>query len=786
MLKFRYIYYLLPAIGVILFYATCQSHTPIMPYRFVEHYNPGVGQLLRQVEKREMIKSFEFTTDDDKEGWREAHDIKEAEVQDGMFTMKSTGEDPYIELNNVNLKAEHITTIQITMKASQGLWAQLYWTTDEFPMFSEDSSYQFDIVSDNEHHDYFISIEDSPNWKGTLRRLRLDPTNRESHIEIDKISLLNLPFIQQLLLTHETENLRNASINNECRKIIPAFPPSKISQKVYIGEDSFFDFGYGVLKNAWGKSGDGVQFYVEAIDNTGKTHTLFSACIDPKHNEEHRRWFDERIDLSVFKGQEIELILETQGSCPINNPLDRKNDINFDYAVWSNPVVYYKKDDKPNIILIVLDTLRADALGCYGYEKKVSPHIDKFAADSHAVIFNNAFSSSPWTVPSHANLFTSKYLFLDKDYEWKYLPQSETTLAEVLHNNGYTTVAFTGGAWVSYSLGFNKGFEIYSDTIKFGKIERVYQNTINWLKTNKDKKFFLFFHTYEVHTPYIRTQLAKNIDPGRIPEICQTNFHNGNLLARDICLTATSSEKKYIRALYDGGVQVADKYLGLLFEKLKELKLFDNTVIIITSDHGEEFWDHYELAATHGYSLYNELLHVPLIIYDPHHTVRKRLISTNVSLIDLFPTILDIAGIRDFNQQTIMGESLLPLIKGARRTKANVTFAEIKEESSDIQLQSIITDKYKYIYSLNGKGIRPYNWFMVPIKDREQLFLLDYDFKEKCNLITLETEQAKAARAQLKAFIKQNKALLSKKMQPEEVKIDQQLRNKLKALGYIH
>ena len=784
MIKFRYVNYLIPAIVAILFYTACQSRTSTVPYRFIDYYKPSIAQL-PQKEKIEIVQSFKFEKDNDLEGWLLVNDIKDGEVNNGILRMRSTEIDPFM-VRDVNLDSSRVTTIFIRMRISKGNWAGLYWKNDEFPEFSLKTHHSFKVLPDNKFHDYYIFVEDISNWKRRLSQLRLDPTNRKSYIEIDEISLLSMSFIQQLLLKQSTESLRKASINNECRKIILAFPPSKISQKVYIRGDSFFDFGYGVLKNAWGKSGDGVQFYVKANDRKGKEYTLFSTYIDPKHYEKDRRWFDERIDLSNFKGQEIELILETKGSYPITEPFNRNPDFNYDYAVWSNPVVYNGKDNKPNIILIVLDTLRADALGCYGYERKVSPHIDKLAADSHAVIFKNAFSSSPWTTPSHANLFTSKYLFLDMAYEKKYLPQNETTLAEVLHYNGYSTVAFTGGGWISYKLGFDRGFELYSDTTAEGKIERVYQDSINWLENNSNKRFFLFFHTYEVHTPYKRTQFAKNLNPGRIPEEYQSNFYYGDQNLRNMVSSATKEEKDYIRALYDGGVQVADKYLALLFEKLKELKLFDNTVIIITSDHGEEFWEHFDLGGTHGYSLYNEMLHVPLIIYAPHLNVKKKLIISNVSLIDLFPTILDIAGIRDFDKQTIMGKSLLPLIKREERTKANILFSELKHESSRIRLQSIIADKYKYIYSLDGELERIFEGFKVNIGNKEKLFNLEYDPQERHNTLTLESELAKTARVQLKAFIERNKTLLSKTIQKEDPKIDEELRKKLKALGYIH
>ena len=789
MLKLRYMSYPLSAMAAVLLFTACQSRTTTttMSFRFIDYYKPSAVQLA-QKEKIEIVQSFKFEKNNDLEGWLLVNDIKDGEVNNGILSMISTGIDPFM-VRNVNLDSSRVTAIFIRMKVAKGNSAQLYWKNEIFPKYSLNTAYPLKIFPDDKFHEYYIFVEDIDNWRGRLKNLRLDPTVvAKSAIEIDEISLLNIPFAHRILIDKNIKKLNKGTINNESRNIILAFPPHIESQKVNVPEDAVFCFGYGVLNNAWGGEGDGVQFYVRAVDKKGKEHILFSDYIDPKHYKKDRKWFDRAIDLSQFKGQKITLTLETQGSYPRKQPYSRPPDIKYDYAVWSNPTVFSQsyKDKRPNIILIVLDTLRADALSCYGNFRKTSPHIDELANRPQSVIFKNAFSTSPWTTPSHASLFTSKHLWLDVDLEGKYLPENETTLAEVLYKSGYNTVAFTGGAWVSHQLGFDKGFNIYSATSSWSriKIEEVYEETINWLEKNRQTRFFLFFHTYEIHAPYTRDSFAKDLDYGRIPAGYRRHF-SSNKHTMPIIKTSLEKERQYIRALYDGGVLEADRYLGLLFDKLKELNILKNTIIIITSDHGEEFWEHYDIAASHGYSLFNELLHVPLIIYAPVGKVKKRTIENKVSLIDVFPTLLDMVGIEDFNRPKIMGKSLLPLIERKGEQRPNIIFSELKSSGSNIRLQSVMTDRYKYIYSLDGEFQATFEGYKIDITN-EQLFNLHYDPQERVNLINLESALAEQARFDLKRYIKQNKLLLEpKRARKEELKLDEELIKRLKALGYL-
>ncbi|MFB0518638.1 MAG: sulfatase [Acidobacteriota bacterium] len=783
--------YLVVIIPLIIGLTACKERSYPSVHRFIDHYSI-TKKLLKYEEQISAIKAFEFNTDGNDEGWKPVYDIGSFVVKDGKLHITAIDDDPYM-ITDVDFDADQVTAISITLKVSKGDYGKIFWTTENDPEFSEDLSEEFVLVPDNKFHTHYIFTEDLAKWKGRITQFRLDPTDSEGEIEIDEIKLLNLPIAERYQVEPAEKRWRvlyKAAINNESRNIILAIPPSEIEQTVDVPREAIFDFGYGILRNVWGSPGDGVQFSVRLTDPEGEAHTLFSHYIDPKKLTQHRRWFDARVDLSPWGEKEVKLALQTEGSFPIEPPFSRKPDIRYDYAVWSDPTVYSPKIEQkePNVILIMLDTLRADALGCYGYRRPTSPNIDRLAEDSHSVIFNRAFSSAPWTLPSHTNMFTSKHLAMNLYYEPGRLYRKELTLAEVLRKEGYNTVAITGGSWVSYKVGLDKGFDRYWEVpgpeLELGKIERIYHQTIEWLEKKRTHKFFLFFHTYEIHTPYIRDTFARELPRGRIPEESANNFAfwQGDIV--NIIKTATNQEKEYIKALYDGGVLEADKYLGLLFNELKEKGLWYNTIIIITSDHGEEFWEHHPIGGDHGQSLYRELLHVPLIIYNPTTITAQKHIEEYVSLLDIFPTLLDLLGIEEVKHQRLMGESLVPLMKGEANYTHPPLFAEVKKMGTNIRLQSIFTDKYKYIYSLDGGHEVDYNGFPITIKE-EELFDIRHDFNEVEELTVFEPGLLQKAKDELQQYINENLKLLTPPPPNPRLKYDEELRKKLKALGYI-
>lgn len=340
-----------------------------------------------------------------------------------------------------------------------------------------------------------------------------------------------------------------------------------------------------------------------------------------------------------------------------------------------------------NIIIVSLDTLRADRLGCYGYPIKTSPNIDGLAQKS--VRFANTYAQSSWTLPSHMSFFTSLYpsfhKVLTKDHA---LSPDIKTLAEILRQNGYITAAFTEGGNMFRIYGFGRGFDIYAEKNK--KIELTFNQAFEWLKQKKDKKFFLFIHTYEIHTPYLRTELADPAKRGRLPETLKVDDLLYDIMYGRFQLT--EDEKDYIRGLYDSGVLYADKHIGKLLKLLADLGLKEKTTLLIFSDHGEDLWEH-GVSPAHGLTLYQDQLLVPAILYDPAFPDAKT-VEHPVELIDFMPTLLALNGIKI--PADLQGSNLLPAIK----TDAGFRERPIFSEGTDYGPNriAIIKDGYKYVY----------------------------------------------------------------------------------------
>ena len=326
------------------------------------------------------------------------------------------------------------------------------------------------------------------------------------------------------------------------------------------------------------------------------------------------------------------------------------------YPWWTSST----RQPPKGIILISLDTLRADHLGVYGYHRNTSPSIDAFAKES--IVFENAVVQAPNTLPSHMSIMTSLYpSFHGVGRLSTPLSDEYLTLAELLKEGGYQTAAFTDGGYVSKLFGFNRGFDIYDD--QGGGFANILPKVEKWLNFNQSKPFFLFIHSYDIHSPY---------NP---PLPYNSMFHDfpytGSLIPSNRTLGLALEEKKlrlnnedlrHFIALYDGGIRYTDEKIFGFLSYLRDSGLLDQSLIIITSDHGEEFKEHGSLL--HGQLYYRPNLHVPLIIRNPTYPKKEIRIKNLVRSIDLLPTILDISRLPAHPKA--QGESLLPLIKRHR------------------------------------------------------------------------------------------------------------------------
>ena len=452
--------------------------------------------------------------------------------------------------------------------------------------------------------------------------------------------------------------------------------------------------------------------------------------------------------------------------------------LSFFLAVFFNktcPAASASKDF--NIVLITIDTLRADHLSCYGYHRKTSPNIDKIA--KKGIVFKNAIAPSSWTVPSMVSLFTSVYpinhgvvhgFFENKKISNQELFSDElTTLTETLKTHGYTTFGVASNLHLDGRLGFARGFD-YFKCLPFLSAPHVNKIIYSWKDNIKNSdKFFIWAHYVDPHHPYYPKApwIEQYISKTSTQKLILSKKRRYELLQLIPMLKKDPQSLAYLIALYDSEINFVDSYIGKLIQKFE---LDKNTLIIITSDHGEEFLEHDQL--DHGNNLHQETIHIPLIIKLPYST-KKEMAEKHVTLLDIMPSILHILDINP-PEQTIGKsfwemEGIISWLKqiSQRKGAPNYTFSEL-DRNNNIS-KTIMTQKWKYIFNYKNKT--------------EHLFNLKSDPLEKNDLADKNIKQRNKLREQFINWVSHSRKYPTKK---KTIQILPQEKEKLKALGYIN
>jgi len=427
--------------------------------------------------------------------------------------------------------------------------------------------------------------------------------------------------------------------------------------------------------------------------------------------------------------------------------------------------------DSPNVIILLIDALRADRLSCYGNSRNTSPNIDKFAKDS--VLFTQAISQSTFTKTSVSSLFTSLYPYQHGVYEGNtrdtennitsdVLGEEEMTLAEVLLQNGFLTMAWVHNAQLRSYMGFAEGFVEYDEPA--GDIKSINKRFIRWIDwIGKRHRFFAYIHYLDLHDPY-RPKPPYDTMYGVYSDVySEIDFKDWGRHRKEIRENKRKLEKKDIDQLlayYDGQLTYIDSQIGLLLEYLKKEGLYDNTLIIITADHGDGFMEHGFIS--HSNTPYDELLRVPLIIKFPKSVYAGKVVRSQVRLIDVMPTILDYLGIRTDSE--LSGFSLLNYLDDNRNKGKKIDFPKyaISEHHNTL---SIRTEKYKYIHSPNKE---------------DEFYDLSVDPKERNNIIDLRRDEAERFRKMALKVAQERKEKNTRK-----AVLDKKTVEELKALGYV-
>jgi arylsulfatase A-like enzyme/Tfp pilus assembly protein PilF len=387
-----------------------------------------------------------------------------------------------------------------------------------------------------------------------------------------------------------------------------------------------------------------------------------------------------------------------------------------------------------NVLIITLDTTRADRIGCYGYGKARTPNLDRLAQEG--VKFENAYCQVPLTLPSHCSIFTGTYpLFHGVRNNGSYkLSDKIETLAEVLRSRGWKTSAFVASFSLDSRFGLDQGFEVYDDEMGEERIKtflserravEVYEAFRRWYRGKGEGKWFCWVHFYDPHLPY---------DP---PE----------------------PWRREIEDRYDGEIAYMDEYVGKVLEEVEGER--DRTLIVIVGDHGESLGEHGE--RDHGIFLYEVSMRVPLIMVAPKKFPEKKVIRSNVRLIDIAPTILDFLKIE--KSEKMQGESLLPYISGKKKKDLPFYMETVypRESFNWSELKGVVDGEWKYIFA-----------------PKEELYNIKKDPHENNNLFEREKERAENMKILMESMEKKYSSGISGKRT-----LTREDEERLRSLGYI-
>ncbi len=418
------------------------------------------------------------------------------------------------------------------------------------------------------------------------------------------------------------------------------------------------------------------------------------------------------------------------------------------------------------IIVIAIDTLRADHLGLYGYERETSPRLDSLAAEG--VVFEHAFATASWTLPSMTSLLTGTW---PREHGAGYartrggrqrfsrLREEVPTLAELLQDAGYATGAVANVGFMSPRFGFGRGFDTYDWVSSTDEESRRAGESVDralaWIDANDDRPFFFMLHLFDPHRHFDAPEPFR----GKFTEAYRDRYGDTLATLESRLEAERQSDLEFHVAAYDEEIAYTDDQVGRFVDGLRDRGIWDEALVVMTADHGESLHDHDERG--HGGTLYNELIRVPLVVWGAAPTgARER---APVSLVDFTPTALQWAGAP--SPPGLPGVSLLGPLAGMEPFPERLIAAEIEVNGSDVQ--AVIRWPYKLITG--------------PDPESMMLFDLQRDFAERMDLVALSESTAAETANELRQLLRN----VRRRLRGEEVQLDPAEVEELRALGYI-
>ncbi len=634
-------------------------------------------------------------------------DLDCSPTRDGLL-IRSSSDDPSL-VRPVALDASRVKAMRVR---SSGLTAdacmQLYWAPPGEP-FSEARSLALsrDDGTGTMVPTFTFPVWGHPGWTGAIASLRLDPTSvADRRVELFSVTALDHVVREELLAQAAARSYR-VDLQGDARRAVLVPPGLAFVREVDVPRHATLRLALGLEPEV----DAAVTFRVVAGSGQAE-EVLLDETIAPCGDAGSCAWQDRTVDLGRFVGRKVRLRCETTGARPLDplRGLPVVADLELRAPAARRP--------PPNVVLVVLDTLRADRLSGYGYHRPTTPRLDAWAA-TRAVLFENVIASAPWTLPSHLSMFTGLDAVSHGANNDEPCAESLVTLAELLRDAGYRTQAVTGGGYLAPAYGLMQGF----DGVRYpwgpqlapdqagDDIVAGMERAVAWLAAADDRPFFLLFHTYEVHSPYrprephfsrfhggppagdapLVETTPKDLDPA-------TGYQSAGWVRARVAgpepgyRRLPREELPLLQDLYDSEVAFADLQVGRLLDRLRDLGLEDRTVVVVTSDHGEALGEH---GLAGHQSLQECELRVPLMIAAPSGLGAGRRVPTQVRLVDLAPTVLDLVGLEPLSG--VDGRSLVPVLEG--RAGGVPDEAWSYAASSNFGLSLRLANRLKYTFN---------------------------------------------------------------------------------------
>ena len=550
----------------------------------------------------------------------------------------------------------------------------------------------------------------------------------------------------------------NVRLGDEERQAIALSRKSTLRYHVLVPANGSLGFGVGV-------EGEGDAPFSIAVTADGQPTTqVFTGMASGA-------WTDHKVDLSRFAGETVRVDLSAEGH-------------GTGRLAWNSlrivvPAVPERKlEPAKNVVVVVIDTLRADKLRPFNPQTRVkTPAIDQFASDG--AVFELAQAPENWTKPSVASILTGLH---PQTHQQKTgdaaLPSSAELLSEHLQGEGFATGGFIANGYVSDRFGFDQGWDDYTNYIREEKsteAKDVFDDAGNWIEAHKAGRFFAYIQTIDPHVPYDPpgkylqmydpSEYAGQIRPRMTGELLEKAKRNPPQVVFD------ASDKRRLEALHDGEITKHDHFFGAFLERLSELGLADDTLIVVTSDHGEEFDDHGSWG--HGHSVYQELLHVPLMFRLPNRVPAGTKVGEAVSTLDISATVTDLLGVPAMAHNE--GHALVGLMLGEAPSQPAVAFSDFQDDR-----RVITTGRWKLI--LRGNLTSTMFDLVADPMEKNQLDASAFPIGRRYSRMLLGQFLGASDRGDWLSAEQKGGTQLER----ENAEMDDTIRDQLRALGYAH